>query len=313
MPADYASLIDAETWSFIRETDRYYPPDAVTLDMAGQRRVYDAMCRAFYRGRPEGLSVEDRAMGGVPCRVYSPASPRATVVYFHGGGFVVGGLDSHDDVCAEIADGCGVRVVSVDYRLAPEHRHPAHFDDAFAATLAVAAAFPGTLILAGDSAGGNLAAAVAHAARAKGPAIAGQVLIYPGLGGDQSRGSYVTHAEAPMLTKADIDFYAHVRFPEGYDSDGDVTAKPLQDKDFTDLPPTVAIGAECDPLCDDAADYAARIREARGAAVAWVEPGLVHGYLRARVTVTRARLSFTRIKGAISALAEGRLPEAPHL
>lgn len=311
MPADYNRLIDAETWAFIRETDKHYPPDAVTLDMAGQRRVYDTMCRAFYRGRPEGLTVEDRAFGGVPCRVYSPASPRATVVYFHGGGFVVGGLESHDDVCAEIAAGCAVRVVSVDYRLAPEHRHPAHFDDAFAATRAVAKAFPGTLILAGDSAGGNLAAAVVHAARSGGPAIAGQVLIYPGLGGDQNRGSYITHAEAPMLTKADIDFYAHVRFPEGYDADGDVTAKPLQDKDFSGLPPTVSIGAECDPLCDDATDYAARIRAAGGKAIAWVEPGLVHGYLRARVTVTRAGESFARIKAAILALAEGRLPDPP--
>ncbi|MGL4278738.1 MAG: alpha/beta hydrolase, partial [Albidovulum sp.] len=274
-------------------------------------RVYDAMCRAFYRGRPEGLAVEDRDMGGVPCRVYSPEAPVATVVYFHGGGFVVGGLESHDDVCAEIADGCAVRAVAVDYRLAPEHRHPAHFDDAFAATRAVATEFPGRLILAGDSAGGNLAASVAHAARAGGPKIAGQVLIYPGLGGDQSRGSYVTHAEAPMLTKADIDFYAETRFPEGYDANGDVTAKPLQDKDFTGLPPTVAIGAECDPLCDDATAYAARISAAGGRAVAWVEPGLVHGYLRARVTVTRARDSFARIVSAISALAEGRLPAPP--
>lgn len=311
MPADYARLIDAETWAFIRETDTYYPPDAVTLDIAGQRRVYDAMCRAFYRRRPEGMAVDDRVMGGVPCRIYTPSSPRGTVVYFHGGGFVVGGLDSHDDVCAEIAAECGVRVVSVDYRLAPEHRHPAHFDDAYAATRAVAGAFPAPLVLAGDSAGGNLAASVAHSARAGGPAIAGQVLIYPGLGGDQSKGSYLTHAEAPMLTKADIDFYAEIRFPEGYDADRDVTAKPLQNNDFTGLPPTVAIGAECDPLCDDATDYAARIRDAGGKAVAWVEPGLVHGYLRARVTVTRARDSFARIKSAISALAEGRLPAPP--
>lgn len=313
MPADYSRLIDAETRGFIRETEAHYPPDEVTLDMEGQRRFYDAMCRAFYRGRPAGLAVEDRDMGGVPCRIYMPATPRATVVYFHGGGFVVGGLDSHDDVCAEIAADCGVRVVSVDYRLAPEHRHPAQFDDAFAATGAVAAAFPAALILAGDSAGGNLAAAAAHAARATGPAIAGQVLIYPDLGGDQNRGSYVTHAEAPMLTKADIDFYAHVRFPEGYDADGDVTARPLHDRDFSGLPPTVAIGAECDPLCDDAAVYAARIRAAGGAAIAWVEPGLVHGYLRARVTVSRARNSFARITSAISALAEGRLPDEPTL
>ena len=310
-PTDYQSLIDAPTWAFIARTNACYPEDTASRSITDQRTIYDAMARSFHRGYPPGITARDESVGGVPCRIYPGRAP--VVIYLHGGGFVVGGLDSHDDVCAEIAADCGVRVVSVDYRLAPEHRHPAQFDDAFAATGAVAAAFPAPLILAGDSAGGKLAAAAAHAARATGPAIAGQVLIYPDLGGDQNRGSYVTHAEAPMLTKADIDFYAHVRFPEGYDADGDVTARPLHDRDFSGLPPTVAIGAECDPLCDDAAVYAARIRAAIGAAIAWVEPGLVHGYLRARVTVSRARNSFARITSAISALAEGRLPNEPTL
>lgn len=312
MPADYSRLVDAETWAFIRATGEAYPPDAVDLDISGQRRVYDAMCRVFYRGRPEGIRTEDRLFGGVRCRVYTTeTSPLGTVVYFHGGGFVVGSLDSHDDVCAEIAKTCAMRVVSVDYRLAPEYRHPAQFDDAIAATRAVAATFPVPLVLVGDSAGGSLAAAVSHGLREDGPRIAGQLLIYPGLGGDQGRGSYLTHAAAPMLTRADIDFYAKVRFPDGCDADGDATAKPLHDSDFTGLPPTVAIGAECDPLCDDAAEYAARIRAAGGRAVDWVEPGLVHGYLRARATVARARESFARITAAISALAEGRLPAPP--
>lgn len=314
MPPDYARLIDVETWAFIRASESRYPPDTATYDIAGQRRVYDAMCRAFHRGRPDGLDVRDQGFGGVPCRVYEPAPPPgATLVYLHGGGYVVGSLDSHDDICAELAAECGVRVVSVDYRLAPEHRHPAHFDDALAATRGVAAAFPPPLILVGDSAGGNLAAAVCHAARANGPAIAGQVLIYPGLGGDQGRGSYVTHAHAPMLTKADIDFYAATRFPAGQTGDGDATAKPLHDTDFSGLPPTVAIGAQCDPLCDDAAAYAARIRAAGGEALAWVEPGLVHAWLRARGSVPRARAGFARIIAAIRALADGHLPKAPEL
>lgn len=312
MAPDYARLIDAETWAFIRASEATYPPDAASLDIDGQRRVYDAMCRVFYRGRPASVTTDDRLFRGVRCRIYTTgATARATVVYFHGGGFVVGGLDSHDDICAEIAEACRVRVVSVDYRLAPEHPHPAPFADALAATRAAAAAFAAPLILAGDSAGGNLAAAVAHAARGDGPAIAGQVLIYPGLGGDTGRGSYVTHAHAPMLTAADVAFYAQVRFAEGVAPSGDARAHPLQDDDFTGLPSTVAIGAECDPLCDDATDYAARIRGAGGRAVAWVEPGLVHGYLRARTTVGRARASFGRITAAISALAEGRLPPSP--
>lgn len=313
MTSDYSRLIDSQTWAFIRETEGYYPPDTATHDIADQRRVYDRMARAFHRDHPAGLRVKDRPMGGVPCRIYTPATIRATVLYLHGGGFVVGGLDSHDDVCAEIAAGCGMRVVSADYRLAPEHLHPAQFEDALAAAQAVAAEYGGPLLLAGDSAGGTLAAAVSHASRNRGPKIAGQVLIYPALGGDRGRGSHVTHAGAPMLTSADVDFYARIRFAGGKEAKGDATANPLQDSDFSGLPPTVAIGAECDPLCDDAVAYAERIRDAGGEAVAWVEPGLVHGYLRARHGVTRARQSFARIMAAIAALAEGRLPDAPSL
>lgn len=307
---DYASLIDAETWAFIRRTDSFYPPDTVDMTVADQRRVYDTMCREFHRGYPPGVSAQDGPMGGVPCRTYSlPGAMPATVVYLHGGGFVVGGLHSHDDVCAEIAAATGFRVVSVDYRLAPEHRHPAHFDDALAATRAVMAAWPGPFLLCGDSAGGNLAAAVAHALRnAGGPQPLGQVLIYPGLGGDRSRGSYFEHAEAPMLTLRDIAFYGKVRFAEGYDPTGDITAQPLHDTRFDGLPPTVIITAQCDPLASDGPAYAAAIAAAGGRAACHEETGLVHGYLRARATVGRARASFARITGALSGLGAGRWP-----
>lgn len=314
MPADYARLIDAETWAFIRETETWYPHETATFTIARQREVYDAMCRAFHRGYPEGIAAHDEALGGVPCRIYDPTRPGAvTVVYYHGGGLVVGGLESHDDVCAEICAGTGYRVVSADYRLCPEHRHPAAFDDALAVAYAAAERFGQPIVLAGDSQGGNLAATVAHAMRGSDVEVRGQVLIYPGLGGDKTGASYLFHAHAPMLTRDDLDFYRSIRYEDGIEPQADPTASPLRDTDFSGLPPTVAIGAECDPLCDDAAEYAARIRAAGGKAVAWVEPGLVHGYLRARVTVTRARMSFARIKAAITALAEGRLPEAPRL
>ena len=240
---DYSTLIDAETWAFIRETDGWYPPETATYPIEKQREIYNAMCRAFHRGYPDGLAVEDAPMGGVPCRVYTPAAVTGTVVYFHGGGFVVGGLHSHDDICAEIASGCGVRVVSVDYRLAPEHRHPAHFDDAMAATRAVAAWLGGDLVLMGDSAGGNLAAACCHALRGE-IAPQGQVLIYPGLGGDMTRGSYLAHAHAPMLTLADVEFYKHIRMAKAHRGPPDATAAPLHDPDFSGLPPTLIFTAQ---------------------------------------------------------------------
>ena len=252
-------------------------------------------------------AATDAAFGGVPCRLYEGPEAVASVVYFHGGGFVVGGLESHDDICAELSAATRCRVVSVDYRLAPEHRHPAAYDDALAATRAAAARFGGPLVLAGDSAGGCLAAAVAQAAKGDGPGLAGQVLIYPGLGGDPDRGSYLTHAEAPMLTRADVLYYGRIRRPDGQDDD-DPTAAPLWAADFSGLPPTVAFSAECDPLADDARAYCALV-EAAGGRARWVlEPGLVHGYLRGRATVTRARDSFTRIAAAVAALAAGDWP-----
>ena len=298
MPApDYQSLIDAQTWAFIRATDATYPPDTATLTIADQRAIYDRMCRSFFRGYPQGVTAEDLPVGGVPCRRYPGAGP--TVIYLHGGGYVVGGLHSHDDVCAEIRGVTELTVISVDYRLSPEHQHPAAFDDA----CAVIRATPGPLVLAGDSAGGNLAAAAAHALRD--PRILGQVLIYPGLGGDRSMGSYVTHANAPMLTAADIDFYAGIRHGGTAPQRGDPTVSPLQDTDFSGLPMTLAIGAECDPLHDDAPDYAAAIRAAGGRAHAVTATGLVHGYLRARATVPRAAESFALITATIAAFGRG--------
>lgn len=306
---DYASLIDAETWAFIEETARHYPPDAVNLSIADQRAVYDRMCRAFFAGYPDGVTAADSDHGTWRARTYAPpADPAFTTVYFHGGGFVVGGLDSHDDVCAELCARCGCRVVSVDYRLSPEHRHPAPHDDARAATEWVLATTTGPVVLAGDSAGGNLAATVAHALRGTTDRIVGQVLIYPGLGGDMSKGSYVEHAEAPMLTRADIAFYMGIRYEGGVRPSGDVTDAPLSDTDFGGLPPTVAISAGCDPLRDDCPDYVNAVRAAGGRAH-WIdEPGLVHGYLRARTTVGRARASFDRIVAAVSALGAGQWP-----
>lgn len=304
---DYSTLIDAETWAFIRGSESWYPPETATFPVEKQREIYDAMCRAFFRGIPEGVTAEDLGMGGVPCRVYASGPASVSVLYLHGGGFVVGGLESHNDVCAEICAATGFRVVAVDYRLAPEHLHPAAYDDALAVARATLAAVPGALVLAGDSAGGTLASAVAQTLKGD-PRIAGQVLIYPGLGGDRDRGSYLTHAQAPMLTRDDVIYYATVRYEGGEEPPDDPTAAPLWAPSFAGLPPTVAFAAECDPLADDARDYCSLIAAEGGRAHLVPEPGLVHGYLRARSTVARARDSFTRIIQAIAALGEGRWP-----
>jgi acetyl esterase len=299
---DYQSIIDAQTWGFIRATDAAYPPDAVSLSIADQRAIYDRMCRAFHRGYPAGVTAQDMAIAGVPCRVFEGAAP--SVIYLHGGGFVVGGLQSHDDICAEICGRTGLRVVCVDYRLSPENPHPAALDDCLAVVRDQSRLGP--LVLAGDSAGGNLASALSHALRGSGVGILGQVLIYPGLGGDINKGSYLIHANAPMLTRDDVLFYKDIRHPGIGAPQGDPTVTPLQDRDFSRLPPTLAIAAECDPLADDAFDYVARLTAAGVPARASLAPGLPHGYLRARATVDRAAQSFTEIVQTLSAMAEGR-------
>lgn len=305
---DYTRLIDAETWDFIRRSEASYPPDTARLSIADQRAIYDALCREFHRGYPPGITAEDRPFGGVPSRLYPGKG--GTVVYFHGGGFVVGGLHSHDDICAEICARTGLTVVSVDYRLCPEHPHPAAYLDALAATRAIADECPAPLLLAGDSAGGNLAASVAQAIGRKGAfGIAGMVLIYPGLGGDKDVGSYLTHSNAPMLTRDDVLFYSSIRHGDAPAPSPDPTFAPLSDSDFSDLPPTLAIAAECDPLADDATHYAARLTAAGVQARAIVEPGLVHGYLRARATVPRAAASFDRITRTLTAMANGTWSE----
>ncbi|ESZ70994.1 lipase/esterase [Mesorhizobium sp. L103C119B0] len=305
---DYKTLIDAETWAFIERTNSYYPPDTIDYTIAQQRAIYDRMCREFFAGYPNGVTAETTfiAAHDIPIRIYRSASPNrdAMVLYIHGGGFILGGLDSHDDVCAELCARTGFEVVSIGYRLAPEHLHPAAFDDALHAFEWAASNYDCPILLCGDSAGGNLCAAVAHATRSHAKKPIGQVLIYPGLGGDRSQGSYLTHAEAPMLTVRDLDFYRGIR-TGGVDGTGDITLYPMADADFTGLPPTVLITAECDPLSSDGEAYRDRVLAAGGHATWFEEPGLVHGYLRARHTVGRARASFSRIVEAVSVLGKG--------
>jgi acetyl esterase len=296
---DYQSLIDAPMWEFIRRTNAFYPEDTATRGIDDQRAIYDEMCAAFHAGYPPGVTARDETIAGVPCRRYLGAAP--TVIYLHGGGYSLGGLHSHDDVCAEICGRTGLQVISVDYRLAPEHLHPAAHLDALAVAQAVAASGP--YLLVGDSAGGALAATVAHALRHSANPPKGMVLIYPGLGGDPDRGSYLTHAKAPMLTREDVLFFNRISHAKGKVPTSDPTAYVLHDTDFSHLPPTVVFSAECDPLADDGRDYCARIAAAGGQATWHLEQGMVHGALRARHMAPAATACFDRIITAITDLA----------
>jgi acetyl esterase len=205
------------------------------------------------------------------------------VTYFHGGGFVIGDIDTHDGPCRVLCAATGAVVVSVDYRLAPEHRFPAALDDCVAATAWAAehardlGADPTRLGVAGDSAGGNLAAAVAIAARtAGGPAIRAQALVYPVVDFSTVHPSVKENGEGYLLTAAAMAWFC-AQYLGDHDS-ADPMASPLL-ADLADLPPAVVATAEFDPLRDEGRAYADALAGA-GVAVHRLEfPGLIHGFM----------------------------------
>ena len=303
----YADLIDEETWAYIAKSDASFPTNAVALSYQEQRDYYDAMCEAFRVEYPADVMASDSRINTpthhIPIRQYQQkgAEPKAQILYFHGGGYLLGSLDSHDDVCAELCAKTGFAVTSVDYRLAPEHIFPAAHDDAVAAYEYLTHHTSLPIILMGDSAGANLAASVAYAGKRRAIKPLGQVLIYPGLTHDFTSQSYIDHAHAPHLATADIEFYREL-VTGGIDRSQDPRCVPLADSDFSQLPVTHAFGAGCDPLLDDSRIYSERINAAGGTAYFYNEVGLVHGYLRARHSVKRAGNSFECIVQACQSL-----------
>lgn len=318
-PDQYRTLLDKEVWEYIERCDRFYPPDTATRSISEQRKIYTSLCKEFFAGYPDTVDVHDQTIEQngleVDCRFYvhpesSHHSSSLTLIYMHGGGFVVGDLDSHDDICAQLCNTTGLRVVSGDYRLSPEHKHPAALFDTIAVIEWAIGQYDGPIILCGDSAGANLVCAAAHQLRHKHSNIIGQVLIYPGLGGDIGQGSYQLHAEAPCLTLEDVMFFTGVRLTDDLLAEykltptkKDKSLAPLHDDDFSQLPKTIAFGAECDPLCDDAFHYCDAVTAGGGKAQYVHEPGLVHGYLRARNSVKCAAESFNCIVNSINMLA----------
>ena len=262
--------------------------------------------RLFEAATPPGpradvASVEDRAVpgpeGDVPVRVYRPRDEAGlpVLVYFHGGGFVIGSLETHDQPCRLLANAAGCVVVSVGYRLAPEHRFPAAPEDCYAAARWVAengdalGADPARLAVGGDSAGGNLAAVVSQLARERGgPAIAHQLLIYPVTNHAFDTPSYADNAEGYLLTREMMQwFWGHYLERE---ADGATPlASPLRAPDLAGLPPAHVISAEFDPLRDEGEAYAERLREAGVPTVLKRYDGMIHGFLGMTEGVDAAR------------------------
>jgi acetyl esterase len=233
-------------------------------------RALPALFKELTGPGPEVASERDITIpcsgGDIPARVYEPvADPLATVVYYHGGGWVIGSVDDFDPVCRSLAVESGSRVVSVDYRLAPEQRFPAAADDAYEAFVWIAENLAdGTpVVVAGDSAGGNLAAVTALRARDEGgPPIALQVLVYPVVDHDMTTPSYQQFSDdALILNRAEmVWFWDHYVPDEAQRSHPH--ASPLRAEDHSNLPPALLVIAEYDPLRDEGLAYAAKLEAA---------------------------------------------------
>ncbi len=291
---------EPEILEFLKICDGFYPPDAVNASIGQQRAWYDALCARFDQPLPEGMIFQDEMLF-VPIRRYRPAkiTTETVLLYLHGGGFVVGSLQSHHAICAEIAEAAGAELVSVEYRLAPEHVWPAQTDDCFA-VLKQLIGQGRQVVLIGDSAGGNLAAGLALRVRDEGlSGVIGQVLIYPALGGDLVSGSYEEMAYAPGLTTADVAYYrAVLKAPQD-----EPVAYPLKAADLSDLPPAYITVAHFDPLRDDGRIYVERLRRAGVEAVFRDEPQMVHAWLRARHMSSGASDGFRALCEAVGRLA----------
>jgi acetyl esterase len=298
------------------------PPSELRALRRRQARVFRG--RAIQVGAVRGLEIPT-GDGAVAARLYEPVAAPADaplVVYYHGGGHVIGDLDTHDQVCRFLCGEVPAVVLAVDYRLGPEHPFPAAVDDALAAFrfacehAAELGADPERIAVAGDSAGANLAAVVARLTVAEGgPAPAFQALIYPVTDYSSERPSYETFAEGFFLTREEMDYFRGHYFADPSER-ADPRASPILADDLTSLPPAHVVTAGFDPLRDEGEEYARRLREAGVPTTLRREPDLVHGFINAVGVSSRAREAARPIAVAIReglARVEAERPGSPAL
>ena len=262
-----------------------------TLSPEQAREAMLSVVRAGPKGE-EVSQIKDRTIpgpgGNIPVRIYRPESVTSlpVLVYFHGGGWVIGDIETHDGICRSLANAAGMCIVSVDYRLAPEAHFPAAADDCFAATQWVQknadnfGGDPERIAVGGDSAGGNLATVVCLMAADKGVAIPkAQVLVYPATQHDFGTASYQENGGGELgLSEASMRWFWNHYLATPADGDN-VYASPMRCQDMSGLPPALVITAEYDPLRDEAHDYADRLTQAGIRVERTLYLGVVHGFL----------------------------------
>ncbi|MHB8575076.1 MAG: alpha/beta hydrolase [Dehalococcoidia bacterium] len=308
--------IDPQAQALLDQMAAAGGPPLHDLPVEQARQLYAGM--AQLSGPPEPLAkVEERMIpvpdGQIPVRIYTPdgEGPLPLLVFFHGGGWVIGDLDSHDAPARSLAKAAGCVVVAVHYRLAPEHKFPTAAEDAYAATVWAAdhaaelGADRGRVAVGGDSAGGNLAAVVALITRDRGgPALRLQLLIYPVTNYAYDTPSYHDNANGYLLTKdAMVWFWNHyLRTPE----DGsNPYVSPLQATDLHGLAPALVITAEYDPLRDEGEAYAERLRQAGVPVESKRYPGMIHGFFQFAAVMDQSKQAMQQAAAGLRAAFTG--------
>ncbi|MFT3814912.1 MAG: alpha/beta hydrolase [Acidovorax sp.] len=272
-------------------------PPMETMTLQELRDVYPPPTAREPVGEEQDLLIAS-AEGGFPARLYRPLEQQhaGLTVFFHGGGFVIGSIESHDAVCRQLCNLTGAAVLSVEYRLAPEHKFPAAPDDCLHAVRWAAQQAPAwgldarRLVLAGDSAGGTLAAVTALRLRDEGgPPLAGQVLVYPVTGyHTPPTPSYLENANGYFLTRASMVRFWREYLPREEDA-AHPHAAPLRAPDLSGLPPALVLTAEFDPLRDEGERFAHRLLDAGVPVTLRRENGLIHGFFRMSAVSDKAR------------------------
>jgi acetyl esterase len=291
--------LDPQAAAYLEQGVALGIPPTHTLSPAEARTMSEERAAAQFGPVEPVASVTDQDLAGVSARLYDPAPGEhlPVLVYFHGGGWVIGSLDTHDGVCRFLATRARCRVASVGYRLAPEHRFPAAVVDSWAVTR-WALDQGSSVAVGGDSAGGGLAAVMALRARDAGLPLAFQLLVYPVVDHDPNTPSYLANAEGFGLTREGMLWFWDHYLPDGDRAHPD--ASPLRAPSLAGVAPALVLVCEYDPLRDEGVAYAERLRRAGVPARLATYEGMIHGFLRQPALIDRARDALEECGAAVA-------------